>query len=115
MATTGAGTSLDYHFGRRLKADLRHRIADLYNTDTSKSNPKSLSQWTPGQLCVCTKKSATAPGDRAGDYPLHLGDFCIHYNASGVYTGVYVCTNLTITAAVVAACTWTALSITDGD
>lgn len=111
MATSGAGSNLVYHYGKKLRAELMHRIADLYIGDTAGSQPQDLTRWLQGQFRVCSKKSATTPGDRAEDYPLHLGDFCIHYNAAGVYQGVYVCTAVTITGGVVAACTWTQLTV----
>lgn len=45
---------------------------------------------------VCEKISNTAPStNTAGDGPTGFGDFCLHYNAAGVYQAVYLCTSFT--------------------
>lgn len=43
-----------------------------------------------------SKVSATAPTTNTeADAPSKRGDFCVHYNAAGVYQGVYLCTAYT--------------------
>lgn len=45
---------------------------------------------------ICSKTSATAPTtNSAGDAPTGLRDICVHFNASGVVQGIYVCTAYT--------------------
>ena len=54
-----------------------------------------------------SKMSGTTPGDRAGDYPSQMGDFCIHYDAAGVIQNIYIASAVTVTAGAIAAVTWT--------
>lgn len=56
---------------------------------------------------VLSKTSATAPqSNTAADAPLGAGDFCIHYNAAGVYQAVYVCSAYVSTSSF----TWTKIT-----
>jgi len=104
-----SGANLTY---RGVSGTLIKYINSTFETALTGSAPANKTRLRRLKENVCTKISATAPGNRADDYPNSIGDYCIHFNASGVFQAIYVCTNITFTTGEVSAVTWTVLSIT---
>lgn len=107
-----AGTGLEYGNSSALKDELVDALQSEYEDVGAGYAVPGISGKNRFENRICKKVSATAPTtDLSTDYANCVGDICIHYNASGVYQDLYVATDLTLTAGVVSACTWTVLAV----
>jgi hypothetical protein len=107
------GSNLTFGKNKRLAREFVQNLVDEHD-DSGKtlSNCGPLGRLTrAGDITdlFCTKTSGTAPqSNTANDNPGFAGAICLHYNASGVFQDIYVCSTHTTTNSF----TWTKLVAT---